>query len=555
MRRLSHLVARPALATRLTPITLGTIAALTTLAGCSTPAVDPAPIAPVVACATLSGRSIPAQAIGLPTSGALVTSATLVAAEGRVAEHCRVLADILPVDRAAPPIKFQLNVPTAWKGSIIQVGGGGLNGRIPANLAALGGGGSPVSGAQPPDAPYPISRGVAMFGGDSGHQSETSGDWALNEEAWLNFAHAALKKTHDAAFALVQVLHGVRPRTSYFMGQSQGGREALVVTQRYAADYDGVVATAPLIAYTPHVVAKTLYATRQTGAGWVSPAKSKLLGAEVLRQCDALDGLADGVISNYLACNARFDVARLRCEGGGDGGEACLSDAQIATVRAMRSPLAFDFSLADGLTDFPAYGSGREGVAWLNITPQPALPALPALGQPGITLQYGILKDASLNLLHFSVAPHREKIAAASRLLDATDPDLTPFFARGGKLIVKSNTADYAVNPQALFRYHDAVRAKVGAATAERHMRLYVLPGAGHGGDGTSGTSGEPLPQYVDLVSMMMDWVERGIRPADAPVVTSKTGATQPLCRYPLYPRYRGAGDTKVAAHWQCVRE
>lgn len=512
-----------------------------------------APSLPRVPCASLAGHRVPAAEIALPTRGAVVTAATLVSAAGRVPEYCKLHADILPVDPAAPAIKMQLNVPTAWRRGIIQVGGGGLNGSVPRNLAELGGGGSPVSGAQPPDAPFPISRGYAMFGGDSGHQGD-AGDWALHAEAWLNFAHASLKKTHDAAFALVQALHGERPRTSYFMGQSQGGREALVVTQRYGDDYDGVVATAPLISYSAHVVAKTLYATRQTGEGWISPAKAKALGAEVVRQCDLLDGLADGVISNYLACNAAFDVTRLRCEGGAERGDACLSDAQIATVKAMRSPLVFDFDLADGLRDFPGYGTGREGVAWLNIQPKPGLPARPALGQPGTTVQYGILKDPAPNLLDFRVADHREEIAAASRLLDATDPDLSAFFARGGKLLVKSNSADYAVNPQAMYRYHDRLRARFGDARLDQHVRLYVLPGAGHSGDGSSATTGAPIPQYVDLVSMMLDWVERGITPPDAPVATSKTGATQPICRYPLYPRYSGAGDVRVAANWRCTR-
>lgn len=510
------------------------------------------PLKPRRACEALAGHRVPAASIALPTRGVVVSSAGLVPSAGAVPEHCKVLGDILPMDPSAPNITFQLNVPTAWNGKIIQVGGGGLNGSIPANLAALGSSGSPVSAAQPPDAPFPISRGYAMFGGDSGHQGQ-AGDWALNDEAWLNFAHAALKKTHDAAFAIVEAMYGTKPRLSYFMGQSQGGREALEVTQRYPADYDGVVATAPLIGYTPHVIAKTLYATLQTGAGWISPDKVKAIGAEVLRQCDTLDGLADGVISNHAACNARFQIERLRCDGGTDLGALCLSDAQISTAKAMRAPLRPGFELANGLSEFPGYGTGREAVAWLNITPQPSLPALPNLGQPGTTVQYGILKDPAFNLLNFSVESAREKIVAASRLLDATNPDLSAFFARGGKLIVKSNAADYSVNPQTMQRYFDTLVARFGRNKVDAHVRYYVLPGAGHNGDGTSATTGEPIPQYVDLVTMVTDWVEAGRLPPDAPVLVSKTGATQPLCRHPLYPRYGGSGDPKRAESWRCT--
>ena len=177
--------------------------------------------------------------------------------------------------------------------------------------------------------------GYAMYGGDSGHQDPgTTATWALNQEAWLNFGHASLKKTHDAAFAIIQTLYGSRPRVSYFMGQSQGGREAMEVAQRYPEDYDGVVATSPLIGYSSHVIHKTLLATTQTGAGWIPPAKQAAIGAEVIRQCDSLDGLTDGVINNYLRCNALFDpqktaapYAAIRCAGGADTGNTCVSDA------------------------------------------------------------------------------------------------------------------------------------------------------------------------------------------------------------------------------------
>lgn len=562
---------------------LALAASLALISGCAAPSVSQPPggrvaLQPRVPCASLAGLQIPAADIALPTRGAVVSSAELVPRSAArthpevgttrrfVPEHCKLLGRILSVDPAAPPILFQLNVPTAWNRGIIQVGGGGLNGSIPANLAAIGASGSPISQAMPPDASYPIAQGYAMFGGDSGHQGDGT-DWTLNDEAWLNFGHAALKKTRDAAFALVRALYATAPERSYFMGQSQGGREALEVAQRYPADYDGVVATAPLIGYTAHVVAKAVYATLQTGAGWLSAEKAKAVGAEVVQQCDALDGLADGVISHYMACNARFaDAAhtttalqRLRCEGGADTGGSCLSDAQIATVAAMHEPTRFGFELANGLAEFPGYGTGREGVAWLNLNQRPGLPQRPNLGQPGITVQYGILKDPAFNLLSFRIAEHRERIVAASRLIDSTNPDLGAFFAHGGKLIVKSNSADYSVNPRTLARYVEAVVARHGRERVDEHLRYYVLPHAGHGGDGASATTGEPIPQYVDLITMMADWVERGIVPPDAPVLSAKSRqppyavtATRPMCRYPLYPRYAGHGDPKRAESFVC---
>jgi pimeloyl-ACP methyl ester carboxylesterase len=537
-----------------------------------------AQLSPKVKCESLAGLKIPDTAIGLPTSGATISSATVVSATGETAtatnvrhatpEYCQILGDILPVDSAAFNIKFQLNSPTNWNQKSIQVGGGGLNGNVPASVV-LPSSGSPIAGAFPPDAPYPISRGYASFGGDSGHQHPgTTATWSLNGEAWTNFGHAGLKKTHDAAFAVIQALYGAKPKVSYFMGTSQGGREALEVAQRYPNDYDGVVATAPLIGYTAHVIHKTLLATVQTGSGWVPSIKLNVIGAEVMRQCDALDGIADGVISNYRACAALFDLQkvaqpyqRVRCLGGADTEASCLSDAQIATINQMHSPIGFGFDLANGLSSFPGYGTGRETLpGFLNINPQPNLSSQPALGQPGATLMYGILKDPSFNLLNCSIAPFQDKIQAASNLIDSTNPDLSRFFARGGRMIVKNSGSDYNSNPQIMMRYYDTVTDKFGQATVDAHLRYYVMPNTGHGGEGViSTTTGEAIPQYVDLIQMATDWVEKNVTPPDAPVASAMSklppytvNATKPMCRYPKYPRYKGSGNPKQAASFVC---
>jgi Tannase and feruloyl esterase len=564
------------------------------LSACNTPASNtpasmtpshsgrdaPINIGPKRDCASLQGQSIGESAIALASRGARISSAMLVPASIpgpspagssipftlSLPEYCKVLFEIAPVDPSAPLIRAQVNLPTRWRRATIQVGGGGLNGAIPANLAALGASGSPVSQANPPDTPYPLSRGYATFGGDSGHQGN-DGAWALNDEAWQNFGHASLKKTHDAAFAVIELFYGERPRLSYFMGQSQGGREALEVAQRYPADYDGVVAVAPLIGYSPHVIAKTLLAAAQTRDGWVSPDKAKLAAAEVLRQCDELDGLRDGVIDHYRACDARFDGqhgtapwSRIRCADGADRGMDCLSDAQIATVVQMHSATRFEFELANGLTDFPGYGTGREALGWLTISPKPGLPDRPNLGQPGTTVQFGIIKDVSLNLLNFTIGAHRERITAASRIIDSTNPNLSAFFDRGGKLIVKSSASDYSVNPRILYRYFETVQAQFGAAKMDQHVRLYVVPNGSHGGDSVSATTSVSVPHYVDLIGMMTDWVERAAIPVDAPVLRSMSrtppfavNATKIVCRYPKYPRYKGQGEPTDSRSYECT--
>lgn len=529
-------------------------------------------------CASLRGLQVPSDRIGLPTRGARVTASVTVAAKAAgpagdrfvqvLPAYCQVQGEIAPIDPKAGPIRFQVNIPLEWNQRALHLGGGGLNGRLPDNLAAVQGGGSPISGAFPPDAPYPLTQGYSVYGSDSGHQEPgLEAHWAMNAEAWENFGHASLKKTHDAVFAVIEAMYASRPKVSYFMGNSQGGREALEVAQRYPNDYDGVVATAPLIGYTAHVVHKTLLATKQTGAGWIPSSKLQVIGAEVNRQCDALDGIADGVISHHRACRALFDPVKvpraydaIRCAGGADTGPTCISDAQIRTLHQMHARTDFGYPLANGWTSFAGYGTGRESLpGFLNIQPQPRSSEQPALGQPGSTVRFGIIKDPGFNLVAFDLQRFKPQIQAASALIDSTNPDLSRFFARGGRLIIKSSPSDYSSNPQILMEYFDAVVARSGRDVVDRHVRYYLMPNTSHGGDGVSLTTGAPIPQHVNLAQMAFDWVEKGVTPPDAPVARAvgklppfEVSASKPMCRYPMYPHYRAGGDPKLSDSYEC---
>ena len=180
----------------------------------------------------------------------------------------------------------------------------------------------------PPNAPYALSRGFVVYGSDSGHQAAggrgapaaaPAADWTTNDEAFTNFAYAQMKKTHDVAVALVARFYGESIRRSYYLGSSQGGREALIVAQRFPQDYDGVFAQVPANTYVHLSIGEPLArAKAQAGDGWIPPAKVAVIGKEVLRQCDALDGIADGLVSNYMACDRRFDpAANAEPAGGG----------------------------------------------------------------------------------------------------------------------------------------------------------------------------------------------------------------------------------------------
>src|SRR5436190_2458904 len=186
-------------------------------------------------CETLAASRIAAETIGLPTKGADIKSARLVAAAPETKapgrgnaiavtlarpEYCEVKGEIVSVDPAAPPIRFQVNLPTEWNGKALQQGGGGFDGNVVTAIGALP--------RAPDTTPYPITRGYATFGSDGGHDGN-DGSFAVNEEALTNFAGAQLKKAHDVAMALIKTRYGRTPRRTYFVGQSEGGREGLTV--------------------------------------------------------------------------------------------------------------------------------------------------------------------------------------------------------------------------------------------------------------------------------------------------------------------------------------
>src|SRR5262245_55267039 len=170
----------------------------------STPAEPERKPTPQAACDELAGMSIPASAIGLPTSGGTVTTAVLTAPSGTgaaaIPEYCRVTGTVAPVDPTAPSITFRVALPTVWNLKAVMFGGGGFSGSIP-NVA----GNVP---AGPSDQLTPLGRGYATFGSDSGHQANAAGSldgqFLLNDEAMRNWGGNALKKTRDAAIFLIK---------------------------------------------------------------------------------------------------------------------------------------------------------------------------------------------------------------------------------------------------------------------------------------------------------------------------------------------------------------
>ncbi|HUL64694.1 MAG TPA: tannase/feruloyl esterase family alpha/beta hydrolase, partial [Burkholderiaceae bacterium] len=315
-------------------------------------------------CDQLAGMAIPARAIDLPTNGGTVSTAVLTPASGTgaaaIPEYCLVTGIILPVDPTAFNITFRVALPTAWNAKVVMFGGGGFSGTIP-NVA----GNVP---AGPTDKLTPLGRGYATFASDSGHQANAAGSldgrFLLNEEATRNWAGEALKKTHDAAMFLIKSRYATgEPRKSYFAGGSTGGRESLEVIQRWPGDWDGAIAWYPAWNQASAILGghRMNIALSQPGAYPNTPKRALILQA-ALAACDALDGVVDGLISNQQLCNATFDPSTamlngnpVRCPGGADTGDTCLSDAQITALKTINTPTNFNYFLASGSTQYPGY--------------------------------------------------------------------------------------------------------------------------------------------------------------------------------------------------------
>lgn len=472
-----------------------------------TPAA-PATIAPAAAdasasCSTLAGRAIPAAQIGIPSGDARIDAARFVpaaAASGSGAnykpatpDHCQVLGSIAPVGAGAQRINFQVNMPVAWNGKALQYSGGGYNGVLVTGM-------TPLRDAAPDDL-LPITRGYVTLGTDSGHQAASFaannvGQFGLDDEMLANYGYAAYKKTHDAALAVMRLWYARAPQRFYYFGGSEGGREGLTMAQRFPADYDGIVSVVQVVQLSMLFQAYLPRALPQFDGAWMNPAKVRTLAKYVSDACDMADGIADGVVSNYLACPPKVDLQGLRCAGRADRGDGCLSDAQIAMLRSLHSPLVFPFPMANGITRYPGWFYGNETTPnpsaatmtrWVTGSAPPTEP--PDAATAAQQWLYGanfvkffVARDAGFDPRRYDPAAFKERVQQVSQIIDSTDPELTPFFAHGGKLILRENLGDLAQSPQAGIDYFAAMTARVGPATARQSARLYISPASTHTG-------------------------------------------------------------------------
>ena len=470
--------------------------------------------------------------------------------------YCDVRGVIRPTRDSE--IKFALWLPAAaaWNGKYRQEGNGGWAGSI--NTAGFA---------------EPLRRGYAVAATDGGHEGGGA-NWAIGHpEKLIDFGYRAVHETSVQAKAIIDATYGRRPERSYFVGCSDGGREALMEAQRFPEDFNGILAGAPANNWS-HLFTAFVWNERAllaTPASAIPPAKLPVVQQAVMDACDRLDGVADGLLEDPRAC--AFDPGVLACKAG-DGSD-CLTAPQAEALK----------KIYDGPTNprtqeriFAGQPLGTEAVlggwsAW--ITPaNPAAAIQFAFGNS----YYGaaVFEDPKWDFrtLDFDRDVAIGDVKAGS-VLNATNPDLRSFRAGGGKLIQYHGWGDAAIPAPSSIEYYESVKAFLSTypdartpanPPVEDFYRLFLVPGMGHCGGGAgpnrfgNGAAGAAVNRDADhnIFTALERWVEQGTAPQRI-IGTGRAGddpakpLTRPLCPYPQTARYRGAGDVNDAANFSCV--
>ncbi|MBW6424397.1 tannase/feruloyl esterase family alpha/beta hydrolase [Rhizobium sp. XQZ8] len=472
--------------------------------------------------------------IKLPSSDLDITSAEYVS---EAKPYCLAKGSFehrTGADGKSYAIGFAIALPDAWTGQFLVQGGGGLNGVVlpPTGNAAAG-------------AENALSRGFAVISHDSGHKGEAwDASFKADQIAALNFAGWSVEKVAAAGKALVAQYYGKGAHHSYFAGCSTGGREAMASAQRFPLVFDGVIAGAPAMRTSrsnmslaaKNVAMNQISPVGQDGSRDRSQAFSdsdrSLVLNGLLKTCDGLDGMEDGLIGNPAAC--KFDPSMLVCKG--EKVESCLSEDQVRVVTETFSPT-------------------------LDASGRPAYPAFAY--DTGIMSQ----TDAIPGLMRFDDKRNRQfknnatafDVDDAVQKADVEDPqqrlinvdqwaDLSSFASEGRKILFFHGMSDpwFSANDTIDFfeRMKKSTKAKI---EPDDWSKLYLVPGMSHCRGGPAG-----LDQF-DLLTKLVEWVEGGKSPQSVIATGSAfPGRTRPLCPFPSHAHYKGTGSSEDSASFEC---
>jgi feruloyl esterase len=438
---------------------------------------------------------------------------------------CTVAATMKP--SADSNFKVEVWMPAIeWNGKLRGTGNGGLGGGTGANPNALAAG---------------VRRGYVTVGSNTGHEGNSS--YAIDHpEQIKDFGYRSAHEMTVAAKALTRAFYGSAPKLS-LMAESGGGTiAALSAAQRYPEDYDGLAVVAMSSYLTRHTFGQmwVWMATHKDEASFIPQDKYPLLAQAALTSCDTLDGLKDGIIGDVEGC--RFDPVSLQCKEA--AGPNCLTASQVEAARKIYQGPKHARTGAELYS--PLYPGSELGWGQLAGGAEP-------LGIPVEFFKYYVFRDSNwdyrtrpLNFAGDVEASDRAEIQP----VNAVNPDLRKYFARGGKLLLIGGWADAAVPPKVAVNYYNRVVATVGERATRESMRFFMVPGMGHG----AGTTGAHNFNF-DALTLIEDWKEKGVVP-DQLIVThfadGKDVGKRLVCQYPQIARYKGSGNTEDPSSYQC---
>lgn len=458
------------------------------------------------------------------TKGELIVGGATIGAKAAV-DLCRVRLTLRPVPGSE--IKVEVWLPDHWNGKLMGFGGGGFDGSLNKDS------GSFLNQA--------AAQGYASVATDVGHTpAPTPGTWIHKQpEKVVDFGH---RGTHLAAVVAKQVLsarYGMSAKRAYFQGCSNGGRDALMLVSRYPGDYDAVVAGAPAIRYV-EVVTQLVTNSQTVATAPKMESKLGLVHGAIMKKCDALDGVEDGLLENPLRCN--FDPAALQCTG--TDAPSCLSASEVGAFRKIYTgPRP---RIGQQLTSPPVLGSEGLPANWSAWVTGP----VPRIAGEEF-YRWMVYDDPAWSIRNFDF--DRDYAAARTRIapiINVENPDIRPFIRRGGKLIIYQGWDDPAITPGMTLDYYNAIRRKIGGKTTDRHVRLFMVPGMAHCGGGPGATS-------FDMQQELEQWDASGAAPTRIPafrpdLTAGEQPLSRPLCAWPSTARYNGSGSIRDATNFSC---
>ncbi|MDR5752461.1 MULTISPECIES: tannase/feruloyl esterase family alpha/beta hydrolase [unclassified Caballeronia] len=503
-------------------------------------------VKPVVDCSKLASMDI----TDIGGAGSSITSATVTAAavNGATVNFCTVKGTL------APSNTFEVALPvSSWTQRFAELGCGGLCGNLSDPT-------KPTSFSFSYACPLVQEGGFVTAATDMGHAGQSSA-WTTDPQKQADFAYRGQHITTLAAKKLIQAYYGQAQKYSYFVGCSDGGREALIAAQRYPADYNGIVAGAPAAHFQ---IQNSLYhgwsvesnSTTGTSAGnaVLYADKAAVLHKAVIAACGNQSGAPDGLIADPRTCN--FDPASIQCAASASSTSTCLTAAEVATASKIYSGPTDATTGVRMLAGSPQYGSEANWVGvevpTSNSTDAP-VPVTGLFSYSIVTGAYNLIFTGSPSMPNIDTFGYRDAsfypsyLQANHPLNDATSPDLSAFKNAGGKLILWHGWADQHISPLFTIAYYQAVQNTMGESSANEFTRLYVVPGVAHCG------GGEGFPN-IDLVSKITGWVEQGTAPAAVTTyqtdASNNVTASRPVYPYPAVAKYTGSGDWHTAANY-----